>query len=664
MLNLPPDDDSLGTIVGGAIPSEVVSGVVYSLITPVGHGAMAVAFYALRIAPEGECPVVLKILRPWFVKQLGQTAALTVKKEAIALGRLNERVPATPFVVRFIDTGAFAVQQGADRLELPWVAVEYVHGGLEGTTLAERVAHSIRTTGFAFDGPRAAHLVECLANGLAAVHDVGVVHRDVKPENVLCCGYGDEEIFKIADFGVARPTGVAATFAGMVVGTLGYAAPELASMDARAISPWSDVFSLAGVIYFVLTGDDYFTVSSPGEAIVAAVDPARRSLSIGSHLAPDLRAREQAIRSIDYALSRASSAKTEDRPSPLELAGMVVPLLREQPRWARSSGRRPGAARALESAAEPGAWTWTTLRHPGIGRVIRSVAWDGDGKCMAATSDGLSFWNGGSWEDASLEGLDGIGVYFVQRVAAGTWIVGGDAAMYAMVSAEGVLEMRQGQDASVRFHLLSGMIEDLAVLVGASPDGPPTLYGLTAGRWLKPLPLDDVAALTSAAHVEDARWLLVGRGVDGQGFAALYSPLDWEVERLPIRDVRAFLACAGRADQGAGVAAGTGGAIALWGAEGLHQTTLKRGVDVSAAGIDAAGRAWAAAAGHIWLHDPHASADAWQLVWREPSWTAPVVSLFTDLGGVLAMTADGGIVEGRAQRPASTGKSGAPAPRR
>jgi serine/threonine protein kinase len=654
MLTLPPDDDSLATAVGGSIPSEVVPGVVYSLLAPVGQGAMAVAFYALRVAPEGECPVVIKVLRPWFVRQLGSTAALTVKKEAIALGRLNERVPATPFVVRFIDTGVVPVQHGSDRLELPWVAVEYVHGGVEGTTLAERVEHAIRSTGHGFDGARAAHLVECLANGLSAVHDVGVIHRDVKPENVLCCGYGDEEIFKIADFGVARPEGVAATFAGMVVGTLGYAAPELAAMDARAIGPWSDVFSLAGVIYFVLTGEDYFQVGSPGEAIVAAVDPARRSIRDSALLSPDLRAREQACRSIDYALSRASSAKTEERPSSLELAGMIVPLLREQPRWARTTARRGGAPPPTPGA-DASEFTWTTLRHPGIGRVIRSVAWDGDGKCMAATSEGLSFWNGGSWEDAKLDaaGLRA-GVHFVQRVAAGTWIVGGEQATYAMVSAEGVLEVRQGLDPTVRFHLLSGNIEDLAVLVGASPDGPPTLYGLTAGRWLKPMPLEDVAALTSAARVEDARWLLVGRGVDGQCFAALYSPLDWDIERLPARDARAFLACAGRVDLGVGIATGTAGAVALWGANGLHQGFLDRSVDISAAGIDAAGRSWVAGAGHIWTLDPRNTQAGFQLVWSEPSFPAPVVSLFTDLGGLLAMTADGGIVEGRPRRGSSS----------
>src|SRR3954452_20048855 len=107
---------------------------------------MYIAFYGLPVNAEGELPVVIEVLRPSFVVQAGPTAALIIKKESIALGRLNERVPPTPFVVRFIDTGTFGVTVGARRVDLPWVVVEYVHGGAEGTTLSERVEHSLRAT--------------------------------------------------------------------------------------------------------------------------------------------------------------------------------------------------------------------------------------------------------------------------------------------------------------------------------------------------------------------------------------------------------------------------------------------------------------------------------------------------------------------------------------
>src|SRR5262249_43388963 len=132
----------------------------------------------------------------------------------------------TPFVVRFIDTGTYPIVSNGVTVEVPWVVVEYVHGGVEGTTLSERVEQSIQSTGAAFDPARAGHAIECLASGLAAVHEVGVIHRDIKPDNVLCCGSGDGEIFKLADFGVARPAGIA-TFTGAIVGTPGFVAPEL-----------------------------------------------------------------------------------------------------------------------------------------------------------------------------------------------------------------------------------------------------------------------------------------------------------------------------------------------------------------------------------------------------------------------------------------------------
>src|SRR3954468_17235022 len=113
MFQVPLDDDSLDALLEGRVPSEVVDGVSYRVVWRVGEGGMSVVFYALRITSEGERPVVIKILRPSFVRRAGPTAALTIKKEAIPLGRLNERVPPTRFVVRFIDTGTLPITLGA-----------------------------------------------------------------------------------------------------------------------------------------------------------------------------------------------------------------------------------------------------------------------------------------------------------------------------------------------------------------------------------------------------------------------------------------------------------------------------------------------------------------------------------------------------------------------
>ncbi|HYP88231.1 MAG TPA: hypothetical protein VEQ59_08755, partial [Polyangiaceae bacterium] len=78
----------------------------YRLERQVGEGGMGSAYLALRQAPEGLSPVVVKLVRPAFGPNSDRAAALVVLKEAVALGRLNERVPPCPFVVRLVDTGA------------------------------------------------------------------------------------------------------------------------------------------------------------------------------------------------------------------------------------------------------------------------------------------------------------------------------------------------------------------------------------------------------------------------------------------------------------------------------------------------------------------------------------------------------------------------------
>ena len=193
MVSPSPDELALEDLIGRLIPSEIIPDVGYRIVWRLGEGAMSVVFYALRVTAEGELPVVMKVLRPSFVELEGETAALIVKKESIALGRLNERVPPTPFVVRFIDTSTLPVGYHGREVIVPWLVVEYVHGGAEGTTLSERVEHSLRTTGAGFDPARAAHALDCLADGLVAVHEVGVIHRQLTTESILGSTYlGDD----------------------------------------------------------------------------------------------------------------------------------------------------------------------------------------------------------------------------------------------------------------------------------------------------------------------------------------------------------------------------------------------------------------------------------------------------------------------------------------
>ncbi len=647
MLRIPSYDDALATLEGASFPSERQHGVVYRIERALGGGAMAVAFAATRTAPEGQARVALKILRPLVAGDAG-AAALIVQKEAVALGRLNERVPATPFVVRLVDTGSVEATDGERVFELPWLAIEYVHGGVEGTTLDDRVEFCLRSFGHAFDAERAGNAVSCLSSGLAAIHDVGVVHRDLKPQNVLCCGFGADEMLKIADFGIARPKGMAATFGGIIIGTPGYAPPEQCVLDEQRIGPWSDVFSLAAIVYYLLTGEEYFPARTPIEGIMMLQRPDRRRILDARGVCPELRARPAACATIDAALARATSTNPDHRPQSAHvLAAMVLPSLRPDFIKGRFAEKRARSLSLMGRSPSPGAFTWTARHVPGSDLVVRSVAWDSDGRCLAATSAGLLFWSGTAWQRPGAPGLeDASRIHFVRRVDAGVWLVGGDGATISLFTRDGLSPLLEGPDPETRFVMASGDVSDLAVFAGERAGEPPMLHGVAAGHWIKPAALTKAASVTSLSRLDEERWLVTGRATAGEGFSVIYAPLMWEVKRLKSPAVRAYLASATRPELGLGIVAGTGGQTVRFQSDHVTAPMVPDRPDLSAAAVDPEGRGWVASMGRLWTLPPD-GADEWTNAWSDPRWAVPIVSVFADVGTVIAMTADGGILEGR-----------------
>lgn len=265
--------------------------------------------------------MVVKVLRPHAIRDSGALAAAAIGKEVLALQRLSERDPPTPYVVRFFDSGV--LRFGDHALELPWFAVEYVDGGSEGTTLSARVERERARSGHAFTRTRALRAVASMAAGVTAIHEVGVIHRDVAPGNVLCSGTGDTERFTIADLGLARVSS-AATFGSVLLGTPGYCAPEQSFPDRVGVGPYTDVFGLACTIYFLLTGDPYFVAATIPETLVAVYGDERQSVRDARYTAPELRNDADACRTIDEILALSTRSDPRERPESAAELGDVL----------------------------------------------------------------------------------------------------------------------------------------------------------------------------------------------------------------------------------------------------------------------------------------------------------------------------------------------------
>jgi eukaryotic-like serine/threonine-protein kinase len=641
LIELGYGDQSLSTLRGVELRSSLSRDVSYQLEQALGAGSMAVAFRAIRRAPDGQSFAVVKIIHPDVLMDSSEIALLTIRKESVALGRLNEQVPPTPFVVRLLETSEITVRYRGNDLELPWLAMEYVHGG----TLEERIADSVSRSGYAFEPERAAVCVEALASGLSAIHEVGVIHRDIKPSNILCCGTGRGELFKIADFGVSRSRGLKQTFSQNSLGTPGYAAPEQILMEENKLGTATDVFALAATTFALLTGEELFLARSLTEILSMVQHKKRRSIRECGRLALDLRDRPSVCAAIDSAISHATTPDAAARPQLAQaFATTVTAALRASSvRSPLSAARR--APTSMGSHQVGAARRKFHVRHAlGDERAIWSAAWDGAGCCLAATTRGLEFWDGTRWASAPSGDLKAPEIRLVHHEGAGEWLIGGQNGLLAFYRAATVTRMR-GPSQNAHLQAISGDLEDLAVVSGLLPKGGGfVLFACVGQRWLKPLELPEVASLPALARVDQERWLVAGRDRSGRAMVAFYWPLEWRLERLTADEVRAYLAGSSAADAGMGVVVGAGGRVLRAESGAVTRSAVPDGADLSSTALEESGRLWVVSLGKVWMQSsPSAS---WECVWKDPRWNVPIVSLYADGRRVLGVAADGGMLEG------------------
>jgi len=201
----------------------------YRIESRLGRGGMGILY--LAVEPGLERRVALKLIAP-------EAAADDVFARRFAE---ESRIAASIEHPNVVPIYAAGEEDG-----VPWIAMRYV----AGSDLGRRIAREGR-----LDPAQAVALIAQIGNGLDAIHRAGLVHRDVKPANVLLSGDPGSEHAYITDFGVARnvATQSGLTQTGRFVGTLDYVAPEQISgepIDARV-----DVYALGCLLFKLLTGE-------------------------------------------------------------------------------------------------------------------------------------------------------------------------------------------------------------------------------------------------------------------------------------------------------------------------------------------------------------------------------------------------------------------------
>ncbi len=239
----PSPDDSGVVTIGSLLDGR------YRVDAVLGVGGMG-RVYKAEHTGIGRA-VAIKVLHT----RLGgsKEAAQRFQREALASGRLDH-----PNIVGVSDFGV--LEDGSLYL---------VMEALEGEALGKRLEREKR-----IPWPEALAIIRGVLAGLHHAHDKGVVHRDIKPDNIFLARKDGEQVIKILDFGIAKlyagnADDPATTRAGLTVGTPAYLSPEQAV--GGAITPASDLYSTSVVLYEMLTGRAPFTDEDPLAMLTAHV---------------------------------------------------------------------------------------------------------------------------------------------------------------------------------------------------------------------------------------------------------------------------------------------------------------------------------------------------------------------------------------------------------
>jgi serine/threonine protein kinase len=218
----------------------------YRILRLLGKGGMGEVYLAEQLR-VGRRLVALKVLSDSCAAR--PEMAQRFENEASSAGRINHRNVVTVYESRVTEDGQM------------YVAMEFVEGKSLTEVLKEAGALSL---------DKVIEITKQICAGLAAAHKLGIVHRDIKPDNIMLAEEDGKEVVKLLDFGIARlsetDSSLGKTRAGVIMGTPTYMSPEQAmGKTADNIDARSDIYSVGMVIHQMLTGHVAFKAPTPME---------------------------------------------------------------------------------------------------------------------------------------------------------------------------------------------------------------------------------------------------------------------------------------------------------------------------------------------------------------------------------------------------------------
>ena len=242
---------ALGLLSDAALPGDTQRGLPrsfgdYELIEEIARGGMGIVYRARQVSHDRL--VALKMILAGELAGEAETRRFRAEGEAAA--SLHH-----PNIVEIYEVGE---HQGQHYYSMKLV---------EGASLAQRVGSADGI----LSNDETATLMAKVARAIHHAHQIGLLHRDLKPGNILIDAQGEPHV---TDFGLARRMATPSdlTLSGMVLGSPSFMAPEQASEQSRHLTTAADVFSLGAVMYYLLTGRPPFTGSTPIETVRHLLD--------------------------------------------------------------------------------------------------------------------------------------------------------------------------------------------------------------------------------------------------------------------------------------------------------------------------------------------------------------------------------------------------------